>query len=127
MRRIQEKIDDFIDRVFHNETFVEMLLRLIDEKGLSDSEVYKRANLDRKFFSKLRCDKHYKPKKKNVVALALALELDNSTSKKLIKKAGYILTGSNMFDVVIRYCIENKIYNIIQVNTMLEERGLEML
>ena len=69
------------------ETFCEMLFSLIDQKGFSDVDVYKKAGLDRKYFSKLRCDVNYKPKKKIVCALALALELDNATCKKLVKKA----------------------------------------
>ncbi len=110
-----------------NETFVEMLLRLIDERNLKDTDVYKRANLDRKYFSKLRCNKNYKPKKKVVCALALALRLDNATCKKLVKKAGYILTSASKFDLTIRYCIENGIYDLTQVNEMLDELGLETL
>ena len=93
------------------QTFCEMLFSLIDQKNLRDVDVYKRANLDRKYFSKLRSNVNYKPKKKIVCALALALELDNATCKKLVKKAGYILTSASKFDLVIRYCIENKIYN----------------
>lgn len=111
----------------NNETFSQMLLRLIDEKGLSDVQVYKRANLDRKYFSKLRCDMQYKPKKTVVCALALALELDNPTCKKLVKKAGYILTSASRFDLTIRYCIENKIYNLFKVNELLLSQGLPEL
>ena len=110
-----------------NETFVEMLLRLIDERNLKDTEVYKRANLDRKYFSKLRCNKDYKPKKKVVCALALALHLDNPTCKKLVKKAGYILTSASKFDLTIRYCIENQIYDLNKVNEMLDDLGLETM
>lgn len=109
------------------QTFCEMLFSLIDEKGFSDVEVYKRANLDRKYFSKLRSDVNYKPKKKIVCALALALELDNATCKKLVKKAGYILTSASKFDLVIRYAIENKIYSLIKVNEMLYDLGLETI
>ena len=119
--------DEYLNKTYNNESFVDMLFRLIDEKGFTDVEVYKRANLDRKYFSKLRCDNTYKPRKKNVVALALALELDNKTSKTLIKKAGYILSGANKFDVAIRYCIENEIYCMHDVNRLLDEQGLDAL
>ena len=109
------------------QTFCEMLFSLIDEKNLSDVEVYKRANLDRKYFSKLRSNMNYKPKKKIVCALALALELDNATCKKLVKKAGYILTSASKFDLVIRYCIENKIYDLMKVNEILYDMGLDTI
>lgn len=117
-------VDQFLKEKSHNESFVDMMFRLIDEGNSTDVEIYKRAWLDRKFFSKLRCDKTYKPKKHNVIAIALALHLDNETAKQFIKKAGYILTGANPFDLVIRYCFENQIYDLFKVNELLEEQGL---
>lgn len=125
---MDKKVIDYINQNNNGkQTFCEMLFSLIDEKKLSDVEVYKRANLDRKYFSKLRSNASYKPKKKIVCALALALELDNATCKKLVKKAGYILTSASKFDLVIRYCIENKIYDIMKVNEILYGMGLDTL
>lgn len=125
---MDNKLIEYIDdRNSGNDTFCEMMFSLIDQKGFTDTEVYKRAGLNRKYFSKLRSDPHYKPKKKVVCAIALALELDNATCKKLVKKAGYILSSANKFDLVIRYAIENEIYDIMKVNEMLFELGLETL
>jgi O-acetyl-ADP-ribose deacetylase len=120
-------ISEFLTKHFIEETFVDMLFRLMNERNTSKPELYKRANLDRKFFSKLNTNKDYRPSKKNVCALALALQLDNATAKQLIKKAGYILTSAHKFDLVIRYCFENKIYDINQVNLLLYDNGLTTL
>lgn len=117
-----DNIKKYFEEKFHEETFSRMLLRLIDERNLSDVEVYKNAFIDRRLFSKIRCDKDYKPSKKVVIRLALSLRLDNKTSKKLIKKAGYILTGSSKFDLSIRYCIENEIYDLMKVNEIVYEQ-----
>lgn len=119
-------INLYFEKNANNSTFSDMLFRLIDERGLSDIEVYTRAFMDRKYFSKIRCDRYYKPKKKTVCALALALHLDNATCKKLVKKAGYILTSANPFDLTIRYCIENQVYDLYEVNKLLAEKGLEI-
>lgn len=125
---MDKNLESYIaERNAGKETFVQMLFRIIDEKKLSDTEVYKRAGLDRKYFSKMRCNDDYKPKKKVVCALVLALELDNATSKRLIKKAGYILTSASKFDLTIRYCIENGIYDLVKVNELLYDAGLEVL
>ncbi len=98
--------------------FTETLFMMIDERGLTDAECYHRANIDRKLFSKIR-KPDYHPKKVTVIALAIALQLDMDGTDELLMKAGYALSDSNEFDIIIKYCVERKIYNVNRVNEIL--------
>ena len=110
-------LKDVIGRV--GENFQEMLLRMIDERHLTDTEVYKKANLDRKLFSKIRCNPAYLPKKRTALALAFALELNLDETTDLIRRAGIALSPGSEFDLIIQYCIENHIYDLFTVNALL--------
>ena len=107
--------------------FTETLLKLIDKTGKKDSEIYKKANISKQHFSKIRNNPHYKPTKPTAIALALALELDLPTTKDLIGRAGYALTNSSKFDLIIRYFIENRQYNVVEINCVLFEHDQSLL
>jgi O-acetyl-ADP-ribose deacetylase (regulator of RNase III) len=107
--------------------FTETLLKLIDKSGKKDSEIYKKALLSKQHFSKIRNNPHYKPTKATAISLALALELDLDTTRDLISRAGYALTNSSKFDLIIRYFIEQGLYNVVEINCVLFEYDQSLL
>ena len=110
-----------------DEGFSQALLRMIDERGMTDAQCYKKANVDRRLFSKIRSDPEYRPSKPTVFAFVMALELSLPEAKEILRKAGFALTRSSRMDLVIEYCISHRIYDVLEINEVLYELDLPLL
>ena len=108
-------------------SFNERLFLLIDRTGQKDSDVYKKAHIDRRLFSKIRSNKEYIPCKKTVIALCLALELDRDEADALLSSAGYSLSRSDDFDLAIAFCIDKKVFDFFDINEVMVYLGFEVL
>lgn len=123
--RSMRSLDDLESQVA--DTWQEMLFRLIDEKGLNPVEIYKNANINRKHFSKINSNKDYQPKKVTAVAFAISLHLNLDETKDFLARAGYALSPSSKFDLVVRFFIEKENYNMFEINEVLFKHGLESI
>lgn len=121
---VPRRLEDLLNQ--SGESFQEMLFRLIDEKGYSDVEVYKRSNIDRKLFSKIR-NIDYSPNKKTVLALSIGMRLNADECEDLLKKLGYSLSTDIKQDVVVKYFIDSEIYDIYKVNEVLFDLNIPTL
>lgn len=123
----QDDIEDYIRRTKNNETFSTRLLKYIDESGMLDSEVYKKAGIDRRHFSKIRSNKDYQPRKQTVMALGLALKLKLCQMSEMLELAGFSLSSSDTGDLIIKFCIEKGKYDLMEVNEVLDYFGIKGL
>ena len=103
----------------HDDSFAVTLLKLIDKKGMTDAECYKKANISRKTFSKINTDKDYRPSKQTVIAFAIALELDLDETEQLLRTVGFSLSHSDKFDLIIEFCIRQQLYDVLEINEIL--------
>ena len=115
--KVGKSLEDFLRR--REDTFQQRLFKLIDERHLKDPDVYNKANIDRKAFSKIRCNKDYHPNKKTAVALAIALQLDMPDMQDLLSRAGYALSPGSKFDLIISYFVTNQKFDINEINAVL--------
>ncbi|MFN7249689.1 MAG: hypothetical protein ACK4M9_02765 [Anaerobacillus sp.] len=120
------ELEDFV-KTKRKPTFAETLFRFIDKKGYSDADIYKKAGLDRRHFSKIRSNRDYRLGKNSAIALALALELTKKETEKLLSSAGFSLSDNDTFDLVIQFCLEKKIYDLYDVNQALDYFSLKPL
>lgn len=127
MEQKEQDLEDYIRKQKSKETFSMKLLQYIDLTGLTDAEIYRRAGIDRRHFSKIRCDKEYRPKKTTVLALCLALKLDKNETEELLSLAGYSLSNGDTGDLVVKFCIERGIYDLMEVNEALDYFGQKVI
>lgn len=112
--KVREILED------NKKTFSDYLRELIHEKNLSEVEVYKKAHLDRRIFSKLRNEKDYKPSKRTILAISFGMGLKLEETEKLLKNGGYALSDGDKFDLIIKYFFENEIYDLFLINEVLD-------
>ncbi len=117
MATMPATLDEALGQMY--ESFSEMLLRKIDERGMTDAQCYKKANIDRKLFSKIRADRLYKPSKPTAIAFCIALELPLDEMREMLMKAGFALSHSNKFDIIVEYFVECGNYNVFEINEAL--------
>ena len=123
----ESNIDDYINKNNDKSNFQNTLFKFIDEKNLKDSDVYNKVNIDRRLFSKIRSDDNYHPSKETVILLGLALELNEKEFEELLDSASYSLPKNNYFDLIIRFCIINKIFKLNDVNELLMDYNCKLL
>lgn len=121
------KIDNYIERNKEETTFQTRLFKYIDEKQLKDSEVYNKVGVDRRLFSKIRSNKDYHPSKETVILLGIALKLTEEEMENLLISASYSLPKNTTFDLIIRFCFKEKIYNLNQINEFLYDHNCKIL
>lgn len=114
---VGSSISNYID-TNKEDSFNKVLFKYIDESGLSDSEVYNKVNIDRRLFSKIRGE-NYHPSKETVILLGIALELDEENIERLLKSASYSLPKNTVYDLIIRFCFKEKIYDVNKINDFL--------
>ena len=110
-----------------DEGFAVKLLKLIDAKGISDVECYKKANVSKQTWYKIMNEKQYKPNKKTVISFAVALELSLDETQNLLASVGFVLSNSSLFDIIIMYCIDNDIYDVLEIDSVLFKYDQETL
>ena len=119
-------INNYIDNN-KDDSFQTYLFKLIDERGLKDSDVYNKVDMDRRLFSKIRSNEGYHPSKETVILLGIALELDEDEIDNLLKKASYSLPMNTTFDLIIRFCFKEKIYDLNKINEFLFDHDCKLL
>lgn len=123
----ERELEKIIEDTNKEETFSDMLIRLAREKGLDSPDVYKAAGIDAKHYSKIISDRHYQPKKETVFALAIALEFDIDTCKVFMSKAGFAFNHADIFDMTMKFLIESKCYDRLDIDELLYRFGLPSL
>ena len=120
-------INDYLNQKEQYNDFQTTLFKFIDKKGLKDSDVYNKVNIDRRLFSKIRSDSNYHPSKETVILLGVSLELNEKEFEELLESASYSLPKNNYFDLIIRFCIINRIFRLTDINELLDEYQCKLL
>ena len=123
----EASINTYIDQNKDEDTFQTKLFKLIDDRELKDSDVYNKVDIDRRLFSKIRSNKDYHPSKETVILLGLGLELSEKEIEDLLESASYSLPMNTTFDLIIRFCFKEHIYNVNQINEFLYDHECKLL